>query len=294
MAVLLLFVAACAPVHVAPTAPVTRPITGQCVLERFTVQNDGLRLVAWLIMPTSGNNLPLVVFNFGVRFGHEAEPHINLNRPCDVFLHGHGFAVLIPERRGYGGSEGLPYSEFRGSNLALMRRLNDEARDVLAITDAVLAASTRIDRNRVVGVGVSLGGAITLFAAGERPELFRGVVAQGAGWDIHDPTHPLHTLMLDAMTRGAKAFPRPILFQHHPQDSVVPIVYSRTVHERLREAGRTNVFFHKLAVPTHELPLRVGRPEGHWIFGVRSFEERFFPHWGPEFLRLIDLAFRSN
>jgi pimeloyl-ACP methyl ester carboxylesterase len=188
--------------------------------------------------------------------------------------------VLIPERRGYGGSGGVPYSQFRGNDQALMRRLQAEARDVLAITDAVLAASTRIDRNRVVGVGHSLGGAITLFAAGERPELFRGVVTQSAGWAIHDPTRPLYMLMIDAMTRGAKAFPWPILFQHHPQDLVVPVIYSRTVYERLIEAGRNNVFFHEPAVPTHELPLREGRPEGHLIFGMRATGGTFLPSLG--------------
>src|SRR5205085_7431918 len=107
-----------------------------------------------------------------------------------------GYAVLVPERRGYGKSDGQTYDEEvqgdRGDRM--MKRFHEEASDVLAGLDYLkngeaAANSNRfnprpptelIDFRRVAIMGWSHGGVASLLAASERHE-FVALVDQAGG-----------------------------------------------------------------------------------------------------------------
>jgi hypothetical protein len=76
-----------------------------------------------------------------------------------------GYAVLVPERRGYGRSDGPAWSEAVGRDVGsvLIARLQAEAEDVLTAVE-YLRSVPSADISRLGIAGWSLGGIVTLFA----------------------------------------------------------------------------------------------------------------------------------
>jgi dienelactone hydrolase len=96
-------------------------------------ENAGLRLEAYLYVPTKGNGpFPVVIYNHGSRQGSE-----RVERPFQfigALLTDAGYAVLVPERRGYGKSEGQTFGEEVGADKGpkFIARMFAEADDVNA------------------------------------------------------------------------------------------------------------------------------------------------------------------
>lgn len=148
--------------------------------------SDGLRLEAYLFKPDGPGPFPLVVYNHGSRIGDERQERaVNQIARLVVPL---GYAVLVPERRGYGKSEGLTFVEDVGADRGakFVARLEAETRDVLAAVDYVTAArDLGIDAKRMAMVGWSFGGMITTLAMGRDRRFAAGVVQApaAANWD---------------------------------------------------------------------------------------------------------------
>lgn len=154
-----------------------------------------LNIEAYLYKPQGNGPFPLVIYNHGSRDGSE-----RTEVPCKYIaavLQANGFAVLVPERRGYGKSDGQTYGEEVGGDRGdrMMQRFHEEATDVLAGLDylknaagagsrierrTATAATHLIDFNRVVIMGWSHGGVVSLLAASERHE-FIALVNQAGG-----------------------------------------------------------------------------------------------------------------
>src|SRR5262249_16642786 len=94
--------------------------------------NDNLRLEAYFFRPSGSGPFPMVVYNHGSRQGEERTewPVLFIGR----LLTSAGYAVLVPERRGYGKSEGPTFSEEIGADRGprFVARLQAEAGDALA------------------------------------------------------------------------------------------------------------------------------------------------------------------
>ena len=76
--------------------------------------NAGLRLEAYLYEPKGTGPFPVVIFNHGSRQGLE-----RAERPFQyigALLTEAGYAVLVPERRGYGKSDGQTFAEEVGAD----------------------------------------------------------------------------------------------------------------------------------------------------------------------------------
>jgi len=163
----------------APTPPPPSPPP----YETLFYTHDGLRLEAYLYRPAGPGPFPLVVYNHGSNPGKEriewAAPFIGR------LLTAAGYAVLVPERRGYGQSEGATFTEEIGDDRGprYVARLQLETGDVLAAVDHVLAApGSRLDPRRVAIMGWSFGGIVTTFAAGTPgPARFAAAVVQAPG-----------------------------------------------------------------------------------------------------------------
>jgi dienelactone hydrolase len=141
---------------------------------------NGLKLQAYLYIPQGKGPFPLIVYNHGSRPGDE-----RTERPVQFIarlLVPAGYAVLVPERRGYGKSEGTTFSEEIGQDRGptFVARLEAEAQDALAAADHVLAAKRpAVDATRVAMMGFSFGGLVTTFGASD-PK-FKAAVVQAPG-----------------------------------------------------------------------------------------------------------------
>jgi len=163
--------------------------------ETIYYKSGDLNIEAYLYKPEGNGPFPLVIYNHGSRAGSE-----RTEVPCRYvapMLVAAGYAVLVPERRGYGKSDGPTYGEEVGGDRGdkMMKRFREEASDVLAGLDylknavgigsrierrTATAATHVIDFNRVVIMGWSHGGVVSLLAASERHE-FIALVNQAGG-----------------------------------------------------------------------------------------------------------------
>jgi dienelactone hydrolase len=147
--------------------------------ETLFYRHEGLRLEEYLYRPAGPGPFPLVVYNHGSRYGREEMPMEHIGR----LLSGAGFAVLVPERRGYGRSEGKPFGEEIGRDRGerYLARLREETGDALAGLEHVLGDPRwRLDRRRVALMGWSFGGIVTTLAAGGG-SAFTAAIVQAPG-----------------------------------------------------------------------------------------------------------------
>jgi uncharacterized protein len=121
---------------------------------RFTT-SDGLELEGWYIPSKNG----AAVIAFPGRNGPQAKTRM---------LARHGYGVLLFDRRGEGKSEGEPNSWGWGGEADIKAAI------------AYLQRRPDVDRERIGGIGLSVGGEMMIEAAAETDEL-AAVVSEGAG-----------------------------------------------------------------------------------------------------------------
>jgi fermentation-respiration switch protein FrsA (DUF1100 family) len=136
--------------------------------------HDGLRLAAGYA--PSANGAAVIVFP-----GHQASTLARAR-----LLNRHGYGVLVLDRRGEGQSEGR--LNLFGSN---------GEGDVRAALD-FLSARADVERGRIAGLGLSVGGELMLQTAAHDPRL-RAVVSEGAG--VRSLREHRHTPGLGAVQR---------------------------------------------------------------------------------------------
>jgi dienelactone hydrolase len=210
----------------------------------FYYKSGGLSIEAYLYRPTGAGPFPLVIYNHGSRAGQE-----RVEKPFEFIaeiLVPQGYAVLVPERRGYGKSDGQTYGEEVGSDRGerMMKRFREEAGDVLAGLDYLKNGETEADSNRlkqrqvtgqvdfkrVALVGWSHGGVVSLLAAGERHE-FVALVDQ-AGGALTWKSSPVLRSELPAAARKIKI---PALCMDAENDATTEA--ARTVGEAIKNSG---------------------------------------------------------
>src|SRR6266702_1382636 len=129
-----------------------------------------LRIQAYLYKPDGDGPFPVVIYNHGSRDGRERAslPFQYVGK----MLTRAGYAVLVPERRGYGKSDGSTWREEVGSDqYRLITRLQAETDDMLAAVE-YLRTVRFADARRMGVMGWSFGGIVTMLAA-SRSTAFR-------------------------------------------------------------------------------------------------------------------------
>jgi len=160
-------------------APPPRP--GDPPYETLFYRNGDLNLEAYFFKPEGAGPFPLVVYNHGSRNNQERLewPVLFIAR----IMVPAGYAVLVPERRGYGKSEGRTFTEDIGPTergQRFVERLIAEAGDVNAAVDFA-KAKLPVDPKRIAMMGYSFGGIVTTIAAGDSQSLAATVIqAPGA------------------------------------------------------------------------------------------------------------------
>src|SRR6185295_18514346 len=125
--------------------------------------SGSLRIHAFLYKPKGEGPFPVVIYNHGARSGRPRRPEPN--EFIGNLLTRAGYAVLIPERRGNGDSDGPTLAEAIGNDLGqrFVARVEAETDDVFAALD-YLRTLPFADTKRIGLMGYSLGGIVTMFA----------------------------------------------------------------------------------------------------------------------------------
>jgi hypothetical protein len=206
------------PFGVPPSAASAIPGAEDVVLRT----EDGLALGAWFVPSRSGPpRATVAVFNGNA--GNRS-----FRAELAEALSERGFSVLLLDYRGYGGNPGRPTEE----------GLRRDARAALAW----LLAHRDVDPGRIVYFGESLGSAVALGLARERPPfalvLRSPFTSLPDAARVHFPLLPVRLILLDRYPslEGVREVRCPVLVIAGDRDSVIPLSQSLAIH-RAAPAG---------------------------------------------------------
>jgi dienelactone hydrolase len=170
-----------------------------------------------------------------------------------------GFAVLVPERPGHGGTGGRYLEDQDGCDEANYARSGRATADAIAAAAGFARKQPFIRQDGMIIVGHSAGGWGALALAGESPKDLSAIVAlaPGRGGHAHDQPNKVcapHTLMAAAAEFG-KAARVPVTWLVASNDSYFSPELSRRMADAFRGGGG-KVEFRVLAASGNE---------GHWL-----------------------------
>jgi len=187
---------------------------------RFTTQDD-LTLSAWLV-PTAADANGVTVVVFSGNAGNRGD-----RLPLAQALTSIGYRVLLTDYRGYGGNPGRPTEE--GLLLDARAAVN------------FLEGRTDVDADRLVYFGESLGAAVAIGLAVDRPPaalvLRSPFTSLSDVASVHYPFLPTSLLLWDRFpnVERLQEIDVPVLVVAGSADRVVPIAQSRSVYEAASE-----------------------------------------------------------
>ncbi|HTK94508.1 MAG TPA: alpha/beta fold hydrolase [Terriglobales bacterium] len=224
--------------------------------ETVFYSSGALKIEAYVYKPEGKGPWPAILYNHGSREGQERQ-ELPMPFIAEAFVPA-GYVVFVVERRGYGKSEGTTFSDdVRGArDQRYVARLDTEVEDVLAATDW-LKQQPYVFRDRVVVMGWSLGGIMTVLAAGRRTD-YCAAIDQAAGALSWKASPELQAKLKDAAARVR-----------------VPLLSMVAENDAQTEGLRTIDSLvpaptpHKAIVypPFHPAHPRPGVADGHLLFG---------------------------
>ena len=215
-----------------------------------------LKIEAYVYNPEGPGPFPVVIYNHGSRGGHEREerPFVYVGE----MLVDRGYLVIVPERRGYGQSDGPTFDEAIGEDRGarFVARVREETDDVLAAVEFVKTLPYA-EAKRIAVMGWSIGGIVSVFAASES-SAFRVVVDQ-AGAALTWEQSPR---MREALKEAAGKIQIPLLGMVAKNDRT-----TQSVAAAVDEAERHGATAQLIVYPPFKPRDAGGVPPGHMIFG---------------------------
>jgi dienelactone hydrolase len=244
-------------------APAPAPAAPPVPYDTLFYSRDGLRLEAYFYKPAGSGPFPLVIYNHGSRAGRE-----HVEAPMSFIgrlLTDAGYAVLVPERRGYGKSEGPTFTDDIGPDRGprFLARLQAESEDVVA---ALTFATTNlpIDSKRVAIMGWSFGGIVTTFAVGHSHS-FVATINQAPGALNWDRVPALR----DALIAAAGQTHTPMLCMAAKNDATTE--NATKICDAAKSHGvEADVIIYPAFTPTE--PVNSFVPAGHLIFSPQGVD----------------------
>jgi carboxymethylenebutenolidase len=220
--------------------------------------SGNLRIQAYLYKPDGDGPFSAVIYNHGTRDGRERTP--NPFPHVGRMLTRAGHAVLVPERRGYGKSDGeIWWKEVGGDQYRLISRLQAETDDVLAGID-YLRGLPYVDAKRLAVMGWSFGGVVTMLAAARGPA-FLAAVDQAGGALTWDGNRYMRSALIEAAEKSTT----PTLFMVAKNDRTTASVTT------LAEAFKKRDVPHRLVIYEPFTPSRGGGvAPGHALFSSQG------------------------
>ena len=152
---------------------------------KSSIRAGGCASTRFLYKPKGDGPFPVVIYNHGSRSGRPRRPEPN--EYIGRLLTRAGYVVLIPERRGYGDSDGPTLAEDMGNDWGqrYVTRVEAETDDVIAAVD-YLRTLPFADMKRIGIMGYSGGGTVTMFAISRSTAFAVAINQAGAAgaWNI--------------------------------------------------------------------------------------------------------------
>jgi len=193
-----------------------------------------------------------------------------------------GFAVVLPSRRGRGGSQGR-YDEGFEANPSAGYSCDPERslpgadralRDIDAITDAILAQPF-IDRSRFVVGGQSRGGILAIAWSGRHPELPQAVINFVGGWSSTRCSRA--SFVNGTLFKRGVAFGKPTLWLYGENDPYYSLSHSRANFAAFQAAGGKGSF-HEFVPANGIIGHRIATQPDLWSGTVEAYlAERGLP-----------------
>ena len=216
----------------------------------LVIDGEQVRLATITYKPPGNGPFPTLIFHHGSP-GLGRDPAL-FERPYDPkalagWFTARGWAVILPSRRGRGGSEGIYDEGFepdraQGYSCDPARALAGAERalsDIDAITP-VLLARPFVDRERVAVGGVSRGGVLAVAWSGRQPGVARAVMNFVGGW-LSERCAAIDNVNAELFRRGS-AFKRSTIWLYGYRDSYYSLRHSRKNFDAFRTAGGKGAF----------------------------------------------------
>ena len=262
--------------------PTPHPVEHRMV--PISIGGQQVRLAVRIFRPDGKGPFPTLIFHHGstgsgnqpLRFSRFWQPDTVIHYFVD-----RGWSVVLPSRRGRGGSEG-GYDEGFGPDRTQGYSLdpayslpgaNRALADIDAITN-VIRAWPFVDPETILIGGVSRGGILSIAHAGRRPALYRGVLNFVGGW-LGGRGSNQTTVNENIFNRGAP-FAKETLWLYASDDPFYSLDTTRSYFAAFQEAGGRGVF-------VDAFPDEIGHglhnaPE-HWSSVVEDYLDRHeLPH----------------
>lgn len=219
-----------------------------------------MKIEAYVYKPEGPGPFPVVIYNHGSRAGHEREerPFVYVGE----MLRRGGYVVIVPERRGYGKSDGPTFGGAIGEDRGprFVARVREETDDVLAVVEFVNALPYA-DTKRMAVMGWSIGGIVSVFAASQS-SAFGVVVDQAGGALTWDQSHA----MQQALKEAAGKIRIPLLGMVAKNDRT-----TQSVAAAVDAAERHGATAQLIVYPAFKPRDAGGVPPGHMIFGKEGW-----------------------
>ncbi|MEI7870588.1 MAG: CocE/NonD family hydrolase [Alphaproteobacteria bacterium] len=214
------------------------------------IDGEHVKLATITYKPTGPGPFPTLIFHHGSA-GRGNDPSI-FTRPYDPrtlaqWFTARGWAVVLPSRRGRGGSEGRydeglsndreqgyscdPTLSISGAERAL--------RDIDAITPTILAQPF-VDRARIAVGGLSRGGILAIAWSARQSAVPRAAINFVGGWRGSVCANA-SVINPNLFNRGA-AFGQPTIWLYGDQDPYYPLWHSRSNFAAYQQAGGRGAF----------------------------------------------------
>jgi dienelactone hydrolase len=230
-----------------------------------TVDGEQVKLATITYKPAGTGPFPVLIFHHGST-GGGTDPSVFAEpsdaKPLAEWFTSRGWAVVLPSRRGRGGSEGRydeGFSDDRAQGYScdevrLLAGAERALRDIDAVTPAILALPF-VDKEQFAVGGHSRGGILAVAWAARHPERPRGVINFGGGWRA-TRCASAEAVNQRLFSRNAARVP-PSLWLYGTHDPFYSMAHSRANFAAFEAAGGRGVFYEYQPPP--------GRLHGHYI-----------------------------
>jgi pimeloyl-ACP methyl ester carboxylesterase len=220
------------------------------VMVPLTIDGEPVRLAVRSYIPPGEGPFPTLIFHHGSTGDGRRPvvfpmPQVPPPRFLD-FFRDRGWALVMPSRRGRGGSEGLydegfmaDRSSYTCEKAVTLAGADRALRDIDAVTAAILDMPF-VDRDRIVVGGVSRGGILSVAYAGQRPELVKGVINFVGGW-LGTRCASSSSVNPALFKRGA-TYPKATLWLYASLDGFYPLEHSAQNYAAFVGSGGSGEF----------------------------------------------------
>lgn len=250
-----------------------------------TIDGEPVKLATITYKPAGSGPFPTLIFHHGsTGRGNDPSAFVRPYEPAALiqwFIE-RGWVVILPSRRGRGGSEGLYDEGFSATRehgytcdepiaLAGAQRA---LRDLDAITP-VLLAQPFVDRSRVVIGGLSRGGILAIAWTGRNPTVAQAAINFVGGW-LADACASATSVNQTLLKLGVP-FGHPSVWLYGENDPFYRITHSRANFAAFEAAGGRGTF-HEFSPPAGLNGHQIINAPALWTSTMETYlEERRLP-----------------